>query len=454
MRAWSLLSFAGVCCCWVLLTSVRGSAQTRHVVVISIDGLMPETYVSAGWNVPTLHRLADRGVFADGMVGVFPSVTYPSHTTLITGVTPARHGIYANQLLDPASRSEGAWYWYSREIHTVTLPDAAATGHLRTAMINWPVSVGARAAVLLPDLATVHEPGRAISTRSLATPTTLLNQVDSAIHRGLRWPVSDSDRSEIAAWVIREDHPDLLLLHLDEVDDVQHVFGPDSEPAHRAVERADQDVAVILRALIRSGLDAQTDVLIVSDHGCAPVQSEVNPNAAFRQNGWLRLDDEDQITSWTVYFQSSGGSGFVYLKDDDDEALRESVEHVLHNLSVDPRIGISRILDRGDLRALGADPRAAFGVEMIPGFTSGEGASELLRPAPLRGSHGYRPTDPAMYAALIMAGPDVRARGSLGLVQMTAVAPTVASWLHIRLSPQADHPLAVTTAPRVLTARK
>jgi predicted AlkP superfamily pyrophosphatase or phosphodiesterase len=454
MRAWSLLSLAGVCCCSVFLTSARASAHTRHVVVISIDGLMPRTYASAGWNVPTLRRLASRGVFAEGVVGVFPSVTYPSHTTLITGVTPAQHGIYANRLLDPASQAEGAWYWNSRDIHTVTLPGAATTGHWRTAMINWPVSVGTRAAVLLPDLATVNEPGRVTSSRSLATPATLLHQVDAAIHRGLTWPVSDSDRSAIAAWVIREDLSDLLLLHLDEVDAAQHEFGPDSEAAHRAVERADGEVATILHALLHSGLDRQTDIVIVSDHGCAPVWNELNPNAAFRQNGWLRLDDAGQVTDWTVYFQSSGGSGFVYLKDSDDGDLRERVDHVLHTLSADPRTGISRVLDRGDLRALGADPRPAFAIEMAPGFTSGEGVSELVRPASVRGSHGYPPTNPAMYASLIMAGPDVRARGSLGVIRMTAVAPTVASWLHVRLAAQADDPLRITTANHALSARK
>lgn len=454
MRAWSVLVCVGVCCCSVFLASARGLAQTRRVVVISIDGLMPRTYASAGWNVPTLRRLADRGVFAAGVVGVFPSVTYPSHTTLITGVTPARHGIYTNRLLDPVSRSEGAWYWYARDIHTVTLPQAATTEHLRTAMINWPVSVGTRADILFPDLATVNEPTPVISSQSPVTPAMLLNRVDASIHRGLRWPRADADRAEIAAGVIREDQPDLLLVHLDEVDAVQHEHGPDSEAAHQAVERADSEVATILRALINSGLDAQTDIVIVSDHGCAPVQSELDPNAAFRQNGWLRLDDAGQVTEWTVYFQSSGGSGFVYLKDEADGTLRERVYRVLHDLGRNPQTGISRVLDRSDLRALGGDPRAAFAIEMVPGFTSGEGMSELVRPASLRGSHGYLPSDPAMYASLIMAGPDVNAHRNLGMVRMTAIAPTIASWLHVTLSANADHPLPVATMPRALTARK
>src|SRR5689334_2803248 len=147
MRILPLLVFVGVIGCPLFVTAVTVGGPTRHVVVISIDGLMPRTYLSAGWNAPTLRNLATHGVFAQGVVGVFPTVTYPSHTTLITGVPPALHGIYTNRLVAPGSRSNGVWYWDSRDIQTVTLPAATAATHLRTAMINRTVSVGAPANV-------------------------------------------------------------------------------------------------------------------------------------------------------------------------------------------------------------------------------------------------------------------------------------------------------------------
>jgi predicted AlkP superfamily pyrophosphatase or phosphodiesterase len=451
MRTLTSLVFVCVICCPLFITPVTVAERRRHVVVISIDGLMPRTYLSAGWNAPTLRHLATRGVFAHGVVGVFPSVTYPSHTTLITGVPPAIHGIYTNRVVAPGRRSNGAWYSDSRDIQAVTLPAAAGTQHLRTAMINWPVSVGTPATVLLPDFAPSKERGL-IAWRSIATPATLIDQVDAAAHRILTWPLSDSDRSEIAAWTIRNDQADLLWLHLDELDGVQHDWGPDSEAAHRAVSQADREVAMILQSIVGAGLDGQTDIVVVSDHGCAPVRQELDPNAAFLQKRWLRLNDSGDIEDWTVYFQSSGGSGFVYLQNDDAK-LRDDVGRLLNDLRADPLTGINRVLDRRDLRALGADPRAAFAIEMVPGFTTGEALANLLRPASLRGSHGYRPTDPAMYASLIMAGPDVTARGSLGVVPMTTVAPTLAAWLHVGLSSRAGQPLNTTTGFTVASAR-
>ncbi len=81
-------------------------------------------------------------MWADGVVGVLPTVTYPSHTTLITGVEPSVHGIYDNRIFDPEDKSEGAWFWYARGIKVPTLPMAARARGLRAAAVTWPVTIG------------------------------------------------------------------------------------------------------------------------------------------------------------------------------------------------------------------------------------------------------------------------------------------------------------------------
>ena len=71
------------------------AAQDRsvpRVIVISVDGLMPVSYTSTSAPAPNLRKLAAEGVWAEGVVGVLPTVTFPAHTTLITGVEPAVHG--------------------------------------------------------------------------------------------------------------------------------------------------------------------------------------------------------------------------------------------------------------------------------------------------------------------------------------------------------------------------
>ena len=114
--------------------------------MISIDGLKPEYITQAdahGMKLPYLRTLLDNGTYAEGVVGIWPTVTYPSHTTLITGVWPAEHGIYNNQVFDPEQRFGGAWNWYASAIRVPTLWQVAHQAGLRTASVGWPVSTGA-----------------------------------------------------------------------------------------------------------------------------------------------------------------------------------------------------------------------------------------------------------------------------------------------------------------------
>ena len=107
MRAWAVAMAAALA---AAITAPSGVS----VVLLSIDGLRPDHVLEAdrlGLRVPNLRRLAREGAHARGVAGVLPTVTYPSHTTLVTGVSPARHGILANTPFDPLGKNLDGWYW-------------------------------------------------------------------------------------------------------------------------------------------------------------------------------------------------------------------------------------------------------------------------------------------------------------------------------------------------------
>jgi hypothetical protein len=147
-----------------------------HVVLISLDGLYPEIYrrsAELGLQMPHLGQLVREGASADGMLGIFPTATYPSHATLITGVRPARHGIVSNSVFTPARKlsqerpiaagrdsgaaaaattnagtdaatgGESAWYWYADSLRAPCLPQVVTAAGYSVAVSNWPVLVGA-----------------------------------------------------------------------------------------------------------------------------------------------------------------------------------------------------------------------------------------------------------------------------------------------------------------------
>ena len=186
--------------------------------------------------MPNLRRLAANGAAARGVVGVLPSVTYPSHTTLITGVPPRLHGILYNTYFDPLAESNDAWLWYAREIRVPTLVSAARSRGRTVGAVSWPVSVGLDADYLVPEFwrsGSTHASDLEL-LRALSTPG-LVDAIEAFRGRSLTWPATDADRTDMALTILRTFRPGLLLLHLFEVDKYEHTFGPGSREARAAI---------------------------------------------------------------------------------------------------------------------------------------------------------------------------------------------------------------------------
>jgi len=120
-------------------------APERSLLLISLDGLRPDYVLKAdehGLKIPNLRRILRDGAHASGVRGVLPTVTYASHTTILTGVWPDKHHIYSNLTFDPLGKNMEGWYWYAEDIKVPTLWDAVHGGKGVVASVGWPVSVG------------------------------------------------------------------------------------------------------------------------------------------------------------------------------------------------------------------------------------------------------------------------------------------------------------------------
>ena len=155
-------------------SALPSAASAEPVLLISIDGLQPADVIEAekrGIEIPNLKRFITEGTYAQGVRGVLPSVTYPSHATLLTGVRPSRHGIIGNNSFDPMQINQGGWYWYASDFKVPTLWDVAAKVNLTTANVHWPVSVGASAVKWnIPQIWRTGHADDAKLIKSLATP--------------------------------------------------------------------------------------------------------------------------------------------------------------------------------------------------------------------------------------------------------------------------------------------
>lgn len=421
--------------------ALAGKQPAPHVLMISIDGMRPASYTEAGpARIPTLRRLAREGAWAEGVTGVLPTVTYPSHTTMITGVPPARHGIVSNTILDPEGLSSGAWYWYASQIRVPTLPGVVRARGLTVGAVSWPVTVGMDLDFLVPEFPRSRHAESLHMLAALSWPRTLLGSYQAEAG-SMGWPLTDDDRAGMAAWIMRTFRPNLMLVHIFDNDSASHDFGPDSPEALAALEKSDAHVAGILEAADAAGLGDELSVVIVSDHGFVGLNERLQPNTVLKEQGLIQVDENGRITDWKAYFKANGGSGTVHLAPDAGSAVRDQVAALFAELAADPANGIAKVWTPADLAAVGAHPDAALAVTMRPGFYAGGGHDSLRVPYPGRGGHGFDPALPQLQASLIVRRPGLNGVGSLGRVRMTQIGPTIASWFGVQLAPDADDPL-------------
>jgi predicted AlkP superfamily pyrophosphatase or phosphodiesterase len=428
------------------------SAAHQAVLLISIDGLHPDNVLEAdrhGLQIPTLRRLLHDGAHATSVRGVLPTVTYPSHTTVLTGVWPVEHGIPSNAPFDPLNRNLGVWYWYAEDIKVPTLWDAASAAGYVVGSVSWPVSVAAPGIRYnIPEYwRAVKSPEEIKLVRAISTPGLFkdlepiagryTNDLDEAIP-------GDQARTRYAVAMMRQKGVRFLTIHLAGFDHVEHDAGPYSAEAFRVLEAIDAMVAEMEQAIRANDPDAI--VCIVSDHGFAAVTRETHLNAALVDAGLIRLTTPQPstprtIADWDAAAWSSSGSAAIVLKDASDRAVLTRTERVLRKLAADPESGIAAILDRAQIAELGGPPQAAFVVDMRPGHAVG-GTLEgpVVRPRKgTGGTHGYAPTHPEMLASFFIAGPGISAGLNLGKIDMRAIAPTLARLMGVSL-PAADLP--------------
>ncbi len=405
------------------------------LVLISIDGLRPDHVLDAdrlGLRVPALRRLAREGAWARGVHGVLPTLTYPSHATLVTGVRPERHGIRANAPFDPLGRNGGGWYWYAEDIHVPTLWDRAAQAGLVTASVDWPISVGAPVTYNIVQYWGGPAPQEPKLQRALSTPG-LLAEAERALgpypDGGVNTPEADGRRAAFSAWLLRTRRPRFHACYLSALDEQEHASGPFAARSLAVLEKIDGLVAEIRAAAEAAGGSAT--IAVVSDHGFVPVTRELHLNAALRAAGLLNVDAAGRVGSWRALAWIWGSSAAVMLNDPSDAASRARASRVLADLAA--RGEIERVVPGG----LAAEPRAAFVVNLPATSRFGYDLdAPIARPVEESGSHGLLPEAQAMDASFFIEGPGIE-HHDLGRIEMTDVAPTLAGRLGLDL-PSAD----------------
>jgi len=410
-----------------------------HVVLISVDGLRPEFYLDPGWPAPRMQQLMREGSHAEAVESVYPTVTYPSHTSMVTGVRPARHGVYYNSPFEPGGET-GRWYWEASAIRVPTLWDVARDAGLQTAALGWPVTVGAPIDRNLPEVWSLERGADPIEVvRAACQPPDLLAEIEREATGRLRpnnftidHLTRDDRAGAAAAYLLETYRPNLLAVHLIGTDHFQHEDGREAPRVRLAVAAADRAISQIVEAAERAGVRDRTAFVVTGDHGHVDLHTRLAPNVWLVAAG-LREASRDR-GDWRATFHTTGAAAFLHLRDPGDQDAVQRVRELLDALPPAVRSRF-RVLDRAELDRLGAAPEAALSLALDPGIhVTSSPRPPALRPA-TGATHGYLPHHPQVRTGLIAAGAGIR-RGTVApLLQLTDVAPLVAHLLGLEMPP-------------------
>lgn len=415
----------------LLLTAPLAAAEVEHVVVVSLDGLGPTYYLEPqrhGLKIPNLRRLLAEGAAAEGMRSVFPTLTYPAHTSMVTGVPPRRHGIFLNSTPDP--EMDFGLRWYVEDVRVPTLYQVAEEKGLRTALVFWPVTLGAQVDALFPEFWRGDRDDQKL-LRAISTPG-LVRGVEERFP-GFRYDsppeVRDQDLTDVAVYLVDTLRPQLLLLHLIGVDHAQHEYGLGSPEVRAAVETADTQLGRLLAALEEAGLWERSVFFVVSDHGFVPVEKVIHPTVILEQAGLLTVDEGGRLRNWEAAPVCGGGTCEILLRNPTDLITQEKVLGVFSSLAQEEGSGIARVIPPQETARLTADRGAFILLEAAPGFYFSSSHSEqAVELATAKATHGYHPDRPEQRAAFVMAGAGVKP-ARVPEVSILDLAPTIAHLL-------------------------
>jgi predicted AlkP superfamily pyrophosphatase or phosphodiesterase len=409
----------------VICNLALAQSPAKYVVVVTIDGFRPNFYLEEKWSAPNLKAMMQNGAHAFGVNSVFPSVTYPSHTTIVTGVPPAKHGIFYNALFAKDSATKGQIYWHIDQINSPTLWEVTQNAGLKAASVNWPVSVGAPTVFNISDVGAKGPKVMEDSTNPRGISATLKkNLLNDApdIKVGI-----DKNVATIAAWVIKTEKPNLMTVHLLGMDHVQHVHGRNGPEIEQAIVLADSAVGIIRKAIEEAGIKDNTLLIVTGDHGFYDVTTAVGPNVWLKE--WGLLESED---NWKAKFHTAGGGAFMFLKDKNDATTLNTVMRKLKSLP-DADKKYFQVVDRKKLGSIGADPNVVLALSGLNGASFNARTNTLAVDKGKGGTHGYLPETRNIQTGFVAEGKGLNKQTRINEMDLKDISAIVVKYLGLTM---------------------
>ncbi len=417
--------------------------MSKHVIVISNDALVYDDLETL-CRLPTFSQHWDKMAQVKRVRSIYPTLTYPCHTTMATGRYPYSHGIVNNEtpvMLQPSS----VWHLFHKDVRGKDIFDAAKEANLSTAAVFWPVtgehpSIDYLVNEYWPQ--TEEESLRDCFANSGSSPEVMEKVVEPNLCRmeNRTHPYCDDFIMGCACSIIREFKPNLLMIHPANIDGYRHESGVFSEKVTHGLHEVDSWMGALIKTTKDAGIYDDTDFVMLSDHGQLNIVRVIALNAVFAEFGLMDLDEKGNIKDYIAFSKSSGMSAQIYLKEPDNKEALAQTEAVLRKLCDDGIYGISRVYTSAELLE---NEKVAGGFSFMvetDGYTSF--SNQWQRPFVVNkdlsdyrfgnATHGHHP-DKGPQPTLFAFGPSFKAGAVLEKANLVDEAPTIAKILGVDL---------------------
>jgi alkaline phosphatase D len=366
------------------VANLTAFAQRPYVVLVSLDGFRYD--YAERYHAGNLLAIARAGAAAEGLMPVFPSVTFPNHISIVTGLYPEHHGIVDNAFYDPSRKDaryemgtasrDGSWY------RAKPLWVVAEEQQVKSATMFWPSSE----AEILGFRPSYWKP----FDRNFPNEQRVAQVLD-----WLKLP--------------EQERPHLITLYIGDTDAAGHKYGPDAPETAEAVRRVDKLVGALWEGLKK--LDLPINLIVVSDHGMQTVKGFINIDG-FADLGKVRV---------------LGGGVFLHIYAPDEKTSEETYKALKAH---DRHFKVYRRRETPPGWHFSSDPRIGDLIVMAEGPNMiGAG----LQHAEIRGEHGFDPAlFPTMKGIFYAVGPNVKPGVTLRSFENIHIFPFITRILQLQ----------------------
>lgn len=412
----------------------------KKLIVMSADAMVFED-VEYLKKCDNYKKYFSNGCWIKKIDSIYPTVTYPCHTTMATGAWPDKHGLTSNFDARKIGVEPMPWTWFHDLVKTDDIFSAAKRAGLSTAAVFWPVTGGH------PDIdyliAEYWTQGHGDTLRDAfgrcGSGEDMLNIIERHQEKLVerKHPMCDEFLVACACDIIREKKPDLLMLHPANIDACRHKYGLFNDKVLEGIGETDRWIGKIMEAVHDAGMEDEVNLVLTSDHGQVEIQRIVNLNVLFADRNLIEVDDEGRIVDWKAYCLSNGLSALVYLK---DESCRDQVAELLYNWKEEGIYGFSEVYTEQEARqryhlgggfsfVLESDGITSIGTSCAGPLVSRFGMEDYRYG---RATHGHLPFKGPQPTFLAM-GPDFKEGVVLEHGRLIDQAPTYAKLLGCEL---------------------